>query len=394
MTQDTTSATPRPTPAQAKPALSLERTTKLVSRALGMTPDALTAGLRPATPADLDAVLTLRREVLAEELIWDDAAYLRWRYQFGPSGQGLGVCWVCTRGDDVIGMIGIERLSLRAGAQQRDVHSVMDIMVRPDLDGSGLGVWINQSVCDRLGCVLAIGSNPNSKGVVARTFEPLPDRRSFTHPLHMGHFLARRLSPRWLAWSLAGVADGLLMGLRIGLLWLTSLWVSVVKADQLGPEVELLLERAQRSHRVEVQRSVAGLSQRLLRNPRSHCEVWLAREDGQLTGLMAARRVPMDDGRRGWQIMDVVLAPGNEGVTLRALLARVTAHGFREGADYLSITAYDPELERHLRRLLFRQQAHEFETMAWHCPDDVFRQAVRARAGWTLLDIHTDRDQA
>ena len=76
-----------------------------------------------------------------------------------------------------------------------------------------------------------------------------------------------------------------------------------------------------------------------------------------------------------------------------ALLARVAARGFREGAEYLSVTLYDPELEARFSRLFFRHQPHPYETMAWSCPEGEFKEAVKARTAWSLMDIHTDRDQ-
>lgn len=63
--------------AAAKPTLTIERTARLVARSLGITPEALAEGLRPSVPADLPAVLALRRQVLADQLTWDDATYLR-----------------------------------------------------------------------------------------------------------------------------------------------------------------------------------------------------------------------------------------------------------------------------------------------------------------------------
>jgi len=388
-----------------KPALPIEKTARLVARALGVTPLELDEGLRPATEADFAAVVSLRRQVLRENLGWDDEAYLRWRYQFGSPH--LATCWVCTRGDEVIGMIGVEALQVSFAGQQSEVHAVMDLMVRPDLDGCGLGVWINQAITHRLtqgltpgltpgltqAAVLAIGSNPNSKGVVARTFQPLPDRRSHTHPLHFGNFMAKRLSRAWLA-SLASSVVGAGMGLlRVALLWARAPFIRVEQVTQLGPEVERLLARSRRPDRIEVMRTTAGLTHRLLHNPRSVSQVWLARKSGEVVGMVAARFMRIEGGRLALQIMDIVLDPQSERAALSALLARVTADGFRKGAEYLSVTTYDPQLERFFVAPLFKRQAHEYETMAWVCPQDALRQAVEAGAGWSLFDIHTDRDQ-
>jgi hypothetical protein len=379
-----------------KPTLTIEKTARLVARSLGITPEALAEGLRPSVPADLPAVLALRRQVLADQLTWDDATYLRWRYGFGEDGPALAACWVCERNGELLGVIGIETLEVRAGQLQRPVHAVMDLMVRPDLDGSGLGVWINQAVCQRLGCVLAIGSNPNSKGVVARTFDALPDRRSHTHPLHFDHFMAKRLSPKWLAQGVAALADAAMTLARIGRLWLPAWSTRVTRVtgeDDLGAHVASLLQRALRDDRVEILRSVERLRHRLMRNPRSRVDIWLAWRGERVTGLLATRRTAIEEGRLALQLMDLVLAPGDERAALRALLARATAHGYRLGADYLTATLYDPPLEGQLQSLFFRRQANEYETLAWHCTDPAFREAVLARKGWSLCDLHTDRDQ-
>lgn len=377
----------------ARALLPIEKTARLVARALGCTPEDLAAGLRPARPDELPAVLELRRQVIGAELTWDDEAYLRWRYQFGGEGQGLATCWVCVVGERLLGMIGIEPLRLQAGEHTCDAHVTMDIMVCPELEGGGLGVWINQAICERLGCVLAVGSNPNSRGVIARTFEPLPDRRSYTHPLHFSHFMAKRLTRGWLAALASWLATTGMVLFRLLALWLASVGTHARRVDHLGPEVQCLLARALRSQRVEAMRTTDRLGQRLLHNPRSPAEVWLAQRGREVVGLMAVRRMQIDADRHALQIMDVVLAPGREDAALRALLARVAAHGFKQGAEYLNVTLYDPELEARFSRLFFRHQPHPYETMAWVCPEGAFKDAVRARKAWSLMDIHTDRDQ-
>ncbi len=380
--------------------ISREKTARLVARALGTTPQLLDAGFRPATLDDLPAVLALRRSVLGEDLAWDDERYVRWRYLPEPGERGLATCWLCTRGDELLGMIGTEALWLQAGDLRQQAHAAMDLMVRPELAGSGLGVWVNQTVCERLGCVLAIGSNPNSKGVLARTFEALPDRRTHTHPLHFAHFMAKRLSHGLLAGVAASLADVAMVMLRTGRLWSTGWRLSVTQLTQWAPgtsahrDIETLLHASRRSGRVEVDRDAASLAHRLLANPRTRCEVWLVREGARAVGMMATRVVPLAGGRQAVQVLDAMIDPACQRPALRALLARVTARAFRSGADYLTWTLYDPSLEAELKPLMFRTAPHPYETMSWVCPDAAFREAVLARAGWSLSDIHTDRDSA
>ena len=380
--------------------MSREKTARLVARALGTTPQLLDAGFRPATLDDMPAVLALRRSVLGEDMPWDDERYVRWRYLPEPGERGLATCWLCTRGDELLGMIGTEALWLQAGDLRQQAHAAMDLMVRPELAGSGLGVWVNQTVCERLGCVLAIGSNPNSKGVLARTFEALPDRRTHTHPLHFAHFMAKRLSHGLLAGVAASLADVVMVLLRTGRLWSTGWRLSVTQLTQWAPgisahrDIETLLHASRRAGRVEVDRDAASLAHRLLANPRTRCEVWLVREGARAVGMMATRVVPLAGGRQAVQVLDAVIDPACQRAALRALLARVTARAFRSGADYLTWTLYDPSLEAELKPLMFRTAPHPYETMSWVYPDAAFREAVLARAGWSLSDIHTDRDSA
>ena len=60
-------------------------------------------------------------------------------------GEGLAACWVCTQGERLLGMIGVEPVRLQAGEQGCDAQVTMDIMVRPELDGVGLGVGVEQA---------------------------------------------------------------------------------------------------------------------------------------------------------------------------------------------------------------------------------------------------------
>jgi hypothetical protein len=373
--------------------MGFDKTNRLVARLLGMTPDALMSALRLAQPDELEAVLALRREVLGDALTWDDRAYVAWRYGLGgPSG--FADCWVVVREGALLAMVGLEPVTLTAGGQVLHAHVSMDIMVRPSHAGSGLGVWINQALCARHACVLAVGSNPNSRSVIARTFEPLPNRRSWVHPLHFQPFLAKRLKVAVAAALLGTLAD------VAGVLWRALAWrgrawgVSVAPVRSIGPEVEALFQRAQQAGRVEVMRDGRQWTRRVFDNPRSQCWVMEARRAGQVVGLVAARQAPGEEGRTTLQLLDLVLDPAHFRAASRALLAAVAAAGYAAGADYLTFTSYDAVLETLLASMPFKFQPHEFETMAWHCADAGFREAVGHSTGWTLTDLHTDRDSA
>ena len=82
---------------------------------------------------------------------------------------------------------------VHVGNETVDALSLMDIMVQPELDGSGLGIWLNMAVFEQHPVVIEIGANPNSLGLINRLFHRLPDRKVYVAPLSFSRFLANRL---------------------------------------------------------------------------------------------------------------------------------------------------------------------------------------------------------
>src|SRR5688500_9300514 len=78
-----------------------------VGRALGMSERDLQASFRPATVADLQSVLTLRRAVNAE-MWWDDEAFVGWRYFGRRDHEGIVPYWIFARDGAVLGACGLE----------------------------------------------------------------------------------------------------------------------------------------------------------------------------------------------------------------------------------------------------------------------------------------------
>ncbi|MFM2400140.1 MAG: hypothetical protein RL341_2297, partial [Pseudomonadota bacterium] len=87
-------------------------TTKLVARALAISPAHLQAGLRTATGNDLDAILAFRHAYIGDQIVWDDAAYLRWRYHLGNANAGFGDLWLLELAGRIAGIVGTEKLQL------------------------------------------------------------------------------------------------------------------------------------------------------------------------------------------------------------------------------------------------------------------------------------------
>ena len=372
---------------------SYSKTTALVSRALGFVPEALVAGFVPATHADLVQLVELRRQIIGAHLTWDDTRYLGWRYDLGSPGRGGGECWVVKRGGDVLAMLGSERISVLH--QGREVHglSVMDIAVRPELEGVGLGVWMAMHLCERFDCVLAIGSNENSRALVTHVFERLPDRRSYAHLFEFGPTFRRR----WKAGPLSGVAAALAA-------WSMAAWrgaafftrdreIRIEPLLRFDAGIAALVAQSRAGPGISIDRDERFLNWRLFDNPRSAYTVWAAHRGAELVGCIAVRPKASEDGKQLLVIEDMLVGAGGRGVAaLKALMWRCFEHAAVLGCERITVIACHPENERVLRRLGFFVRRADAETLSVRCRDATLNEAIAAGVPWHLTGANTDRD--
>lgn len=357
-----------------------------------MSAEDLSASCRPAVWADLPAILALRTRVIGADIRWDDEAYMAWRYRLGRPQAGGGECWVLVRDGALLGMVGTQDLVLRCDDQSCPALSLMDILIQPELESVGLGVWLNLFIQEQTTATLAIGANANSIGMVSRLFDTLPNRRSFVHPVKLGHFLRKRLPVPGLPHLMA---MGLETMMRLGRALLLAPWlpssIQVRPWARLDDALHELNAQLEANDVVHAERTPAQLNWRLLDNPRGSSQVWGAWSKGRLIGYMATQLTPLDGERQALTIVDLVVPLPSGRPALRALLWTVLEEAWRHQVEYVSMTSYRQDVERELRRAGFRQQAHQFETLGWTCRDEGFKALVEARPDWTLSEVHTDR---
>lgn len=369
------------------------KTTRLVARALKLQPAQLEAALRPATLDDLDAVVSLRRRVCGQDIHWDDAPYLRWRYRLGRSGQGMGELWVLVRDGELLAMVGTEDMTVRVAGVSTPVHCLMDLLVNPAWQDIGMGLWLNQAMAQRHPNVLAVGCNENSSGLVNRAFRPLAGRRTHVRPIRFDHYMGRRVPIKPLAWLASGALN---RAARINALLTLApgrQGIRVQREAQTPHDAEQLFAAALHHDRIEVVRSLAHWRWRL-GSPRGQFDVWVARDpaDHALLGMLVTRRDEFEPGRRCWTGMEMVLSEARRDETLRALLWRVVAQAERQGAEYLSFTLRRQDIEPELRRAGFVAHSNPYKTMSWLCTEPVLRARGEAGADWSFCDLHTDGD--
>lgn len=369
------------------------KTTRLVARALKWQAAQLEEALRPATLDDLDAVVALRRRVCGEQIYWDDAPYLKWRYRLGRPDAGMGDLWVLMRDGQLLGMVGTEDMVVQVAGVSTDMRCLMDLLVDPAWQDIGMGLWLNQAMGQRYPNVLAVGCNENSSGLVNRAFHPLMGRRTHVRPIRFDRYMVRRIPFKPLAWLASGALNKAAHLNALVTLGPGRQGIRVTKEVQPPTDAEQLFVRSTHLDRIEVVRSMAHWRWRL-GSPRGQFDVWAARDpaDQTLLGMLVTRRDQFEPKRWSWTGMDLVLSEQRRDEALRALLWRVLGEAERQGIEYVSFTIRRQDIESELRRAGFVSHDSAYKTMSWTCAEPVLRARGEAGADWSFCDLHTDGD--
>lgn len=358
---------------------------RLVARSLGWEPAALASQLKPAQLTDLPDILALRQEHLHGA--WDDGAYLRWRYRLGREGEGFGDLWCLRAQDRMVAIIGVEELHAKLGADAWDGAQVMDLLVRPEVQDSGLGIWLNQAMLARYTFTLAVGANHNSAGMVRRMFEPLPPRLTYTHPLDLAPFVHRR----WPA--LAGlplamqVANGGLALRRLALRRQRPRGVTLEPAGPLASPVAVPV-RAE-PDRLRLRRDRDYLRHRLMGNPRRSLSLRVARRDGAVVGLIAWS---IRSDNRGRPELHVVDWHHDSDTTLLGMLHAAVSEAAAQRCTCVRILLQDPDAQRVATRAGFMASRDDEGRLCGVQSRDPALAARLAQARWSLTEASDDSD--
>lgn len=371
---------------------SFEKTTKLVGRALGMNPDELRAGFRPATRAELPQILSIRRKILGDRLTWDDARYLTWRYDFdgAPPDEARGTCFVVVRNEQVLGLVGAEHVRLTYDDDRLPSLLIMDIAVDPSIEGSGLGIWMDLALFDAHPIVLAIGANPNSIGLVEKLFHALPPRTHYVTPVRFTRFLQKRLGLAHVATLLALPANVAVRAWR-KLARLAGRGLELRAITRFDTSVDALFSRRSRPAEVTFERTAATLNWRLFQNPRARYEVIGAYDGSTLVGYIAAQQTARRDALREVGIVDWLVDALHPGA-FEILVLDVLRRAARADIDLVHATPLLARSGPTLRRLGFRAAKRTYNVVGVRVADPERRPRLLDGAAWYLNEANTDRD--
>ncbi len=359
-----------------------------------MAPDELRASFVPAQMCHLPSIVDVRRRSISgREPDWDVERYLQWRYDFEGRPDSRGRLMVVAWKDKVLGMIGTEIIRLVRRTETLHALSLMDIMVDPELDGAGLGAWLNMAIFAENPVVIEIGANPNSLGLITRLYHRLPNRKEYIAPLALKKHLAKRVHPNAWASVLAAPIDAALKLWRaITPYRIPSSW-SLRDLTRFGPAVEALFDRRWAVNEIMYERSSQYLNWRLFENPRAKYSVLAAFEASDMVAYIAYQVGHRSDGMKVVRLVDWLIDKryGFKGLSL--LVQEIIRRALADGADLISMTPLHARTERSLWRLGFvSRPASEFTTLGVHCSEPVVWPSLLDGSAWYLTEANTDLD--
>jgi GNAT superfamily N-acetyltransferase len=301
--------------------------------------------------ADQEDIFRFYAETFGQDLT--EGSRRRWQWQYGenPSREAEGpAIWVAREGGDVLGQYASMPVRLWWG--DREVRSSwgMDVFLRPQARGKGVGARLFTAWSDHVEVALGLGLTPSSYGLFKKLryhdVGPVP---FFQKVMDARAVASRRLGP--LLGAVAGPALSVGWSLRHPERTRPSS-VEVSTLDSFGPEFDALWEGARASYAMCVRRDAAYLTWKYARCPHRAYTLHAARRDGRVAGYAVSR---VDDYRGlplGW-IVDV-FADANDAEAKDALLGAVLG-GFRaSGVARAQAFAMNAALQDDLRRRGFR----------------------------------------
>ena len=376
----------------ASPVRSYDHLVPHLGRSLGLEQDELLRSYRPARLSEVDAILELRRLVNGT-MWWDDEPFVRWRYFSRRMENGTGSYWVFAPNGEILGGCGLEPVDLVIDGECAAAVRALDIMVRPELDGRGLGAFMNLALFRHFPIVLVTGSNEKSHQLLCRMFQHTLDLQLWKTVIESHVVLEERPGFRRLAHMLAPGIDLMLRIARTRRRTSLPRGTTIRELMAFDSTVTDLSRCCERKGRVFVRRSAEYLNWRFFQNPRCIYRAFGAFTDRRLDGYVVARFNSARPNRRNEsEIVDWLVPPDLEhsNVLLGALLQTAVDALAAEGARLVSCSAFDAGIEGVLEPNGFRLRPDERLPFFVKATDPLVHQRLSSASGW--LVTHGDFD--
>ena len=363
---------------------SFERLAPYVGRALGLSDEELASACRPAHESDIGGILALRRSVLTG-VWWDDERFVRWRYFPGPIPGGEVPFWVFVKGGEIIGACGVEPVTLVVDGVAMPAVRTLDIMVRPDLDGLGLGALMNLVLFRRFPITLVTGSNERSHNLLTRMFHHATDLRFWKMPLR-----ARAVIDAKMQLGPINAIAALPLDAALGIGRILSKprlpnGVVIREMKAFDERLEALSRRCETVTRVMVRRTDSYLNWRFVQNPRCHYRLFGAFHGDRLEGYVVTRlNLARPNPRREAEIVDWLAAPQSENTDAlqAALLHAGATHLQQEGAGIVSCAVATGASTAFIESIRFRLRPAERMPFFVRAADSTLQTRLSVGQDW------------
>lgn len=288
------------------------------------------------------------REVFGQELTESSRRRWRWQYLESPASDPQGPeIWVAREDGSPLGQYASMPVSLWWDGREVRASWGMDVFLRPEARGKGIGAQLFTAWSDHVEVALGLGLTPSSYGLFQklryRDVGPVPFFQRILDPAAVA---TRRLG------SVLGPVGGL--GLRA---WLAATHpvrarrprrITVRRVTSFGADYDALWERARGSYAMCVRRDAAYLTWKYLACPTQSYEIHEARQGQELCGFAVSRQQDYRGLRLGW-ILDV-FAEAGDGETKDALLFAVLDAFRKAGVARVQAFSMNRALADDLRR--------------------------------------------
>lgn len=291
----------------------------------------------------------LYSQVFGQQLTESSQQRWRWQYLQNPhtSPEGPEI-WVARDGELLLGQYASMPVRLHWGGREVRSSWGMDVFLRPEARGRGVGAALFTTWSDFVEVALGLGLTPSSYGLFKKLkyadVGPVPFYLRVLDPRAVAR---RRLGP--LLGTFAAPLLGLGLGLRHPERSLPGAEQVEVRAiTGFSAEYDTLWERARASYAMCVRRDAAYLNWKFVACPHVRYDVKEARRAGQLVGYAVSRVAAHEGLRLGW-VLDV-FAEASDGQAKDALIGALLEDFRRQGVARAQAFSMNAALGGDLRR--------------------------------------------
>jgi hypothetical protein len=364
---------------------SFESLIPYVSQAFGLTTEQLERAYRPAIETDLPRILALRRAV-TDDMWWDDEAFVRWRYFGRKTVDGAIPYWVFELDGAIIGACGLEPVVLVVDGNPVHAVRTLDIMVHPDVDGRGLGTFMNLVLFRQFPIIMVTGSNASSHQLLVRMFHHTLDLVFWKTLISSRLVIEQRLNAGPVSGAIAAGADLVLTVLRRRRQLPVPRGVVVRPISRFDSQVDALSHLFEQPGRIIVRRSAEYLNWRFIENPRCPYRVFGAFADGVLEGYVVTRlNLKRPNPRREGEIVDwLARRASGPNSSLPALLTAAVEDLVDARAGFVTCAAHGAEIEAAADSSGFRFREGQRIPFFVRASSSTLHRRLSSAPGWFL----------